>query len=114
MIKPAFFIVAAGLLAACATGASTWSQASWLSQQAQEVNSGPYRLSASPLGGDGFKLKLSVSTDSFFRVARSPDMPPPDEATLIEAAKAAAPEGCEFVSLELTEDGGAVADYDCG
>ena len=36
------------------------------------------------------------------------------ERERLEAAKAATPEGCSFVSLERTPDGGAVADYDCG
>lgn len=119
MTKRVLFIaglVAGLVLSACAsTASSAWSQATWLSQTAQEVNSGPWKLSAAPLGGDGFKLKLSVTTDQIFGTARTGGPPPtPDEAALEEAAIAATPEGCVFVALERTEDGGAVADYDCG
>ena len=103
-------------LTACAGGGGSWDQTRWLSQQAGDFNSGPYKLSAAPVSG-GFKLRLTVSTDSFFNVARSAAgeeaPPPPTEEDLIAAAKAAAPEGCTFKSLELTEDG-AIADYDCG
>ena len=62
-----------------------------------------------PAEGQGFKLKFSVKTDGTFGVAEAPT-----EDALVEAARAAAPEGCNFVSLERSADGGAVADYDCG
>lgn len=113
MIRQTLLCIGVAALTACASGGG-WTQSSWLGQQASDFNSGPYKLSASPVGG-GFKLKLTVSTDAFFNVSRSAGeegVPPPTEEDLIEAAKAAAPEGCTFKSLELTEDG-ALADYDC-
>lgn len=70
---------------------------------------GGYSFFASPAEGQGFKLKFSVKTDGTFGVAEAPT-----EDALVEAARAAAPEGCNFVSLERSADGGAVADYDCG
>lgn len=115
MFKQAFAAVIGGvLLTGCASGGG-WDQTSWLTQQANDFNSGPYKLSAAPVGG-GFKLKLTVTTDAFFNLSRAGGVegapPPPTEEDLTAAAKEAAPEGCTFKSLEMTEDG-AIADYDC-
>lgn len=113
-MRTAVIAISVATLAACAGGASSaWTQASWAAQKAQDVNSGPWKLSASPLGGDGFKLKLSVTTDQLFGTAGADGMAAPDEDTLMEAAQAAAPEGCAVSAIERTEDGGAVASYDC-
>ena len=62
------------------------------------------------MAGQGFKLKLTVKTDGSFGVASAG---PPTEEALTQAAIVAAPDGCTFVSLERTPDGGAEADYDC-
>lgn len=105
-------LVSALALAACASGGGGgWSAAMWNGMPDQTVAGGAYSFLASPMEGQGFKLKFSLKTDGTFRTAGAE---PAGEDMLAEAAKAAAPEGCTFVSLERTPDGGAVADYDCG
>lgn len=75
-----------------------------------EVGANGYNWLAQPMQGDGFKLKFTTKIGGNFGTASAG--PAPDEA-LEAAAREAAPEGCTFVSLARTEDGGAVADYDC-
>ena len=102
-------------LAACAatpkTESSGWSAARWMSQEAREINSGRWRVGAAPVAGGGFQLKLSFLTGQLFEGAAA------DEASRLEAfeaaAREAAPEGCVAASVELTPDGGAVANYAC-
>ena len=111
-----YIIAAAALVvAACASGGGgsggSWSASTWNGLAPQNVYGGGYQFYAAPAEGQGFKLKFTVKTDGNFGIA-SGDAP--GEADLEAAAKAAAPEGCTFVSLERTPDGGAVADYDCG
>lgn len=101
-------ICAALVLGACAASSSGWSASTWNGLPDRTVVGGGYSFFASPAEGQGFKLKFSVKTDGTFGVAEAPT-----EDALLEAAKAAAPEGCDFVALERTPDGGAVADYDC-
>ena len=101
-------ISAALALGACAASSSGWSASAWNGLPDRTVAGGGYSFFASPAEGQGFKLKFSVKTDGMFGVAEAPA-----EDALVEAAKAAAPEGCSFVSLERTPDGGAVADYAC-
>ena len=102
--------VSAALVAACAGGSSGWSAAMWNGLPDRTVAGGNYAFLASPMEGQGFKLKFSIKTDGNFGVASGE---PITDETLIQAAKAATPEGCTFVSLERAPDGGAVADYDC-
>tara|TARA_X000001316_G_C920221_1_gene34384 strand:+ start:629 stop:952 length:324 start_codon:yes stop_codon:yes gene_type:complete len=102
-------ISAALVLGACAASSSGWSASTWNGLPDRTVAGGGYSFFASPAEGQGFKLKFSVKSDGTFGVAEAPT-----KDTLLEAAKAATPEGCSFVSLERTPDGGAVADYDCG
>lgn len=83
-----------------------------MGQQIREVNSGPWKIAAAPVKGNGFKLKLSISTDQVMSTFRDQPMPPLEES-LIEAAKDATPEGCRFKSLEKLEEGGYAAVYDC-
>ncbi len=104
-----YLIAGAALLtAACASGNSGWSAATWSGLPDRTVAGGGYSFFAAPAEGQGFKLKFSVKTDGTFGVAEAPT-----EDALIEAATAAAPEGCTFLSLDRTPDGGAIADYDC-
>ena len=102
-------ISAALVLGACAASSSGWRASTWNGLPDRTVAGGGYSFFASPAEGQGFKLKFSVKSDGTFGVAEAPT-----EDALLEAAKAATPEGCSFVSLERTPDGGAVADYDCG
>lgn len=99
------------LLAACASGSGGWSASMWNGLPDQTVVGGNYAFLASPMEGQGFKLKFSVKTDGNFGVASAE---PASEDALLEAAQAAAPEGCTVITVERTPDGGAVADYDCG
>jgi hypothetical protein len=105
-------LLAAGLLglAACASGGARWSASTWNGLATQTVGTPNFNFFAAPLDGQGFKLKLTLDTDGLFRAQG-------DEGTLAAeleaAASQAAPEGCTFVSLTRTEDGGAEADYDC-
>ncbi len=109
-------LLAAGLfgLAACASGGSApklkWSASSWNGIAPQTIGTGNYNFFAAPLDGQGFKLKLTVVTDGGFRIQDGEDTLPAD---LEAAARKAAPEGCTFMSLTRTEDGGAEAAYDC-
>ena len=97
-------------LAACASGGARWSASAWDGLATQTIGTPNFNFFAAPLDGQGFKLKLTLDTDGLFRTAG-------DEGTLADeleaAARQAAPEGCTFVSLTRTEDGGAEADYDC-
>ena len=110
-IGAAAILIAAVSVSSCASGPSTgsWSASSWNGLAPQNVYAGNYQFFAAPAEGQGFKLKFSVKSDGTFGVAEAPT-----KDALLEAAKAATPEGCSFVSLERTPDGGAVADYDCG
>lgn len=109
-------LAAAGLagLAACASGGGApqmkWSASSWNGLAGQTIGTDNFNFFAAPLDGQGFKLKLSLMTDGSFRVQEGADTLP---AELEEAARAATPEGCTFVSLTRTADGGAEADYSC-
>jgi hypothetical protein len=100
-------------VAACASGGSGggWSASTWNGLAPQNVYGGGYQFYAAPAEGQGFKLKFTLKTDGNFGIASGAA---PTDAELAEAAKAAAPEGCAFVSVERTPDGGALADYDCG
>lgn len=99
-------------VAACASGGSGgWSASTWNGLAPQNVYAGGYQFYAAPAEGQGFKLKFTLKTDGNFGVASGGA---PTDAELEEAAKAATPEGCTFVSVQRTADGGAEADYDCG
>ena len=110
-------ILAAGLggLAACASGGEApglrWSASAWDGLAAQTIGTQNHNFFAAPIGGEGFKLKLTLLTDGDFRVQEGEDETL--GAELEEAARRAAPEGCRFVSLTRTADGGAEAAYDC-
>lgn len=110
------FTMAAGLcwLAACASGGGApqlkWSASSWNGLAPQTLGTENFNFYAAPLDGQGFKLKLSLLTDGNFRVQEGEDTLP---AELEQAARDAAPEGCAFVSLSPTADGGAEAEYSC-
>ncbi|KCZ89454.1 hypothetical protein [Hyphomonas johnsonii] len=97
-------------LGACASSGNSWSASSWDGLVPQTIGTGGYDFLAAPMTGQGFKLKFTLKTGGDFGVASAG--PPPD-ADLEAAAIAAAPEGCTFVSLERTPDGGAEATYDC-
>ncbi|KCZ54929.1 hypothetical protein HY29_01615 [Hyphomonas beringensis] len=104
-----YFVLSAALaLSACAASSSGWSAAAWNGLPDRTVAGGNYSFFAAPVEGQGFKLKFSVKTDGSFGVASAPT-----EDALLEAASAAAPEGCTLATLERTPDGGAVADYAC-
>lgn len=109
-------LIVAGLcgLAACASGGGApqvkWSASSWSGFAPQTIGTQNYNFLAAPLDGQGFKLKLTLATDGNFRVQEGEDTLP---AELEAAARQAAPEGCAFVSLTRTPDGGAEADYKC-
>lgn len=109
-------LLAAGLmgLAACASGGSApaakWSASAWDGLVGQTIVTDNYNFFAAPLDGQGFKLKLSLAMDGNFRVQEGEETL---AAELEEAARRAAPEGCVFVSLMRTEDGGAEAAFDC-
>jgi len=107
-MKPVIAFTAC-LLTACASG-SGWSASSWSGLPDRTVAGGGYSFFASPVEGQGFKLKFAVKTDGLFGVAGAESV---EDDALTDAARAATPEGCVFVSLDRTEDGGAVADYDC-
>ena len=109
MVKP-FILVSALLLGACISSGASWSASTWDGLVPQTIATQNYAFMAAPMAGQGFKLKLTVKTDGSFGVASA--CPPTDEA-LTQAAIVAAPDGCTFVSLERTPDGGAEADYDC-
>ncbi|MCB9962351.1 MAG: hypothetical protein R3C00_06695 [Hyphomonas sp.] len=103
---------AALMVAACASGGSSsgWSASTWNGLAPQNVYGGGYQFFAAPAEGQGFKLKFTLKTDGNFGIASGGA---PTDEELEEAAKAAAPEGCTFVSVQRTADGGALADYDC-
>ncbi len=109
-------LLAAGLfgLAACASGGGApqmkWSASSWNGLAPQTIGTGNFNFFVAPLDGEGFKLKLSLVTDGSFRIQEGEDTLP---AELEQAARAASPEGCTFLALSRTEDGGAEAEYDC-
>ena len=104
------FIASALLLGACASSGGSWSASSWDGLVPQTIGTQNYAFLAAPMAGQGFKLKFTIRTDGSFGVASAG---PPSDAELEEAAIAAAPDGCTFVSLERTPDGGAEAAYDC-
>jgi len=111
----ASILLAAGLigLAACASGAAPtarWSASAWDGLAAQTIGTDNYNFFAAPLDGQGFKLKLTLAMDGDFRVQAGEETL---AAELEEAARKAAPQGCTFLSLTRTEDGGAEAAYDC-
>lgn len=113
-MKTAIMALTTAALAACVssgTGNRQWDPDAWMRQGTQDVSSGGWNLSASPLGEDGFKLKLTLKTDGLFRGASGEDRP--GFEALEAAAIDATPTGCDYLGLELTADGGAVADYDC-
>jgi hypothetical protein len=101
-------------LCACASGggapAVKWSASTWNGLAPQTIGTQNFNFFAAPLDGQGFKLKLTLATDGAFRVQDGEDTLP---AELEQAARDAAPEGCTFVSLVRTADGGAEAEYDC-
>lgn len=106
-----FFVVTGLALAACASSApGTWSASSWNGLAAQTLGNAGYQYYAAPMKGQGFKLKFSVKTNGNFGVSSAG---PPSDDAIEAAARDAAPEGCVFVSLERTADGGAEASYDC-
>ncbi|MFN4023801.1 MAG: hypothetical protein ACK4MQ_03125 [Hyphomonas sp.] len=110
-------ILAAGLagLAACASGgegpALRWSASAWDGLAAQTIGTQNHNFFAAPVGGEGFRLKLTLMRDGDFRIQEADA--DTLQAELEEAARLATPEGCRFVSLTRTQDGGAEADYDC-
>ncbi|WP_291203861.1 hypothetical protein [Hyphomonas sp.] len=111
----ASILLAAGLigLAACASGGSPtarWSASAWDGLAAQTIGTDNYNFFAAPLDGQGFKLKLTLAMDGDFRVQAGEETL---AAELEEAARKAAPQGCTFLSLTRTQDGGAEAAYDC-
>ena len=111
----ASILLAAGLigLAACASGGSPtarWSASAWDGLAAQTIGTDNYNFFAAPLDGQGFKLKLTLAMDGDFRVQAGEETL---AAELEEAARKAAPQGCAFLSLTRTQDGGAEAAYDC-
>ena len=107
-VIPVATILAIG---ACASGSGGgWSASTWNGLAPQNVYAGGYQFYAAPAEGQGFKLKFTLKTDGNFGVASGGA---PDDAELEAAAKEATPEGCTFVSVERTADGGALADYDC-
>ncbi|RAN38241.1 hypothetical protein [Hyphomonas pacifica] len=104
-----YLVLSAALaLSACAASSPRWSASTWNGLPDRTVAGGGYSFFAAPVEGQGFKLKFSVKTDGSFGVASAPN-----EDALLEAARAAAPEGCRLLAFERTPDGGAVADYDC-
>ena len=104
------YIASAVMLGACASSGGSWSASSWDGLVPQTIGTQNYAFLAAPMAGQGFKLKFTIKTGGDFSVASAG---PPSDAELEEAAIAAAPEGCTFVSLERTPDGGAEAEYDC-
>lgn len=108
-MKP-FILGSALLLGACVSSGASWSASSWDGLVPQTIATQNYAFMAAPMAGQGFKLKLSIKTDGSFGVANAG--PPTDDA-LEQAAIVAAPDGCTFVTLERTADGGAEATYDC-
>lgn len=106
-----FSILASAVwLGACASSASGWSASAWDGLLPQTIGTQNYAFIAAPMAGQGFKLKFTIRTDGSFGVASAG---PPSDAELEEAVIAAAPEGCSFISLVRTPDGGAEAEYDC-
>ncbi|MBK8198761.1 MAG: hypothetical protein IPK75_10345 [Acidobacteria bacterium] len=110
------FLLAAGSLglAACASGGGAphvkWSASSWNGLAPQTIGTDNFNFYAAPLDGQGFKLKLSLAMGPDFSIQAGESTLP---AELEQAARDAAPEGCTFVSLTRTADGGAEADYKC-
>jgi hypothetical protein len=106
-------LIVAGLagLAACASSPGVkWSASSWNGLAPQTIGTQNFNFFAAPLDGQGFKLKLTLATDGAFRIQEGEDTL---LAELEQAARKAAPEGCTFLALTRTADGGAEAEYDC-
>ena len=107
-------LIAAAVLfpvAACMSGSSgSWSASSWNGLAPQNVYAGGLQYYAAPAEGQGFKLKFTLKTDGNFGIASGEA---PTDAELEAAAKTATPDGCTFVSVQRTPDGGALADYNC-
>ena len=64
------YIILAGAmlsLAACATGGSSWTQQSWLGQKAKDFNSGPWKFSAAPVRGNGFKMQFKINLNLLYQ-----------------------------------------------
>lgn len=112
-MRPIIAAFAVGFaLSACATASDAiWTTDRWLRQSDRDVTSDRWAFSAAPMGGDGFQLRLTLKTDDLFRPSTASERP--DLDVLTEAARRAAPEGCEFASLDVQPDGSAVADYEC-
>ena len=104
------YIASAVILGACASSGSSWSASTWDGLVPQTIGTQNYAFIAAPMAGQGFKLKFTIRTDGSFGVASAG---PPSDAELEAAAIAAAPDGCTFVLLVRTPDGGAEAEYDC-
>tara|TARA_R110000782_G_scaffold1210_3_gene4703 strand:+ start:396 stop:725 length:330 start_codon:yes stop_codon:yes gene_type:complete len=104
------YIASAVMLGACASSGGSWSASAWDGLVPQTIGTQNYAFLAAPMAGQGFKLKFTIRSGGDFSVASAG---PPSDAELEEAAIAAAPHGCTFVSLERTPDGGAEAAYDC-
>lgn len=104
--------VTAMILAACQTPAGKWTAGMWNGQSEQTLDKGNYNLVALPISGQGFRLKFAIKTNGNFGVSSAGAEAVPDE--IMEAAAIeAAPEGCTYVGLERTADGGAIAEFDC-
>ena len=103
--------VALALVACTSVQKAGWKADEWLRQEERDVSANRWTFSASPMASDGFKLKLTLKTDGFFRPARAPQIPASD--VVRSAAERAAPEGCQLTDLDMMPDGSAVASYDC-
>ncbi len=102
--------VAALILTACETQAGKWSAGMWNGQPERTLNSGNLNLVTAPISGQGFKLKFAIKTNGNFGVASAGGVSDEEmEAAAIEAA----PEGCTYIGLERTPDGGAIVEFDC-
>jgi hypothetical protein len=106
-------ILIAGFVAlgACASGGGGWSASSWNGLDERLIETRNYQYLAAPMDGQGFKLKFTLKTDGSFR-PQAAGAPPPF-AELEEAAQAAAPAGCTFLTIEIAADASAVAAYEC-
>lgn len=108
------------LVAGCQTGPSSRNDTALFMASISEFNSGPWKVSAEPVRGTGFKLKLSITTDQLMvgsadgegSLALADGEAIPTKSELVVLAQKAAPEGCQVV--DIVKDGDEfLAEFDC-
>lgn len=113
-------LVMAFLIAGCQAGPSGRDSTALFMASMSEFNSGPWKVSAAPVRGTGFKLKLSITTDQLMvgsvegegSLALGDGEAIPTKSELVILAQKAAPDGCQVI--DIVKDGEEfLAEFDC-